>query len=488
MARQGNNVTLTAGSGAASTLQKPIAFDDGRKCRRIRLRVALSLTNSSTLVQATTAFLLQAFQSIIGNLSIQFGDASADVVDGQMPFNQLRELYAFMEGRDVTVNGIGLQAVSGNVPIAASTTTIVQLEAVRSFQLTRAAQDITDWCPGASQMKQMLLTIQPGTGATPVLSTVTFTSPVVQVQVILDDMPSEGGNDVWASVPRCRIMATSGTSLNLPIGNGGAIFAIWDEAFVAASNPLSIFDVKADGRLINGAIGYGQYLQGYSDEVPFGSFDPQVLISPYYTSPQVIDPNLMETAESLVWDQPNNEVVSPKVLVGFIPAITSDYAQMIGNNVNARPNGAGATFMLANLHSVANTNNPPSAAPAASTTPVAIVAPTDTSFSTISGTVFRPGQLPSVEVPTATTAKVAASVKSAGGTGAPGGSSALAKAAKSIALSVPGLNSPNKSPINGTANLSALTGKLLAGVNALHGNSPQDNAAAVSTKIISPSR
>jgi hypothetical protein len=492
MSRQLNVLNVTAGSGASVQLQKPVAWDVGMKCRRIRYRVALSLTNSSTLVQGTTAFFLAAFQSIFGNESIQFGDVSPDVVDALMPFNQLRELYAFMEGKDVTVNGIGLQAITGvapfAVPIAASTTTVVNLECVRSFTLQRAAQDLTDWCPGETQMKQMQLAVQPGVGATPVLSTVSFTSALVQVQVIADDMLAEGGNDVWASVARCRLTTTPGTTITLPLGQGGMIFALWDEANSAATYPLTVFDVKADGRLINGTIQFAQWFQCFEDDLPQGWFDPSVLVAPLFISPAFIDPNLQQTGEQIIFDQPNNDVTAPKLVVGFIPAVTTDYATVIGTNVQSGSQNQKSTFNLSNLHAVADTNNPPSAGPAASISPVAIVAPADNAFSTVSGTQFKPGALPEASIPNATVAKVAAQVSTHGGPSTNGGASTLAKATKKVAISIPGYSSPNRNPTGSSPMHNALAGKLLAGYNSLSGQPQSTGAAGIATKLISPAK
>lgn len=489
MARQGNVVNVTAGSGAAALLQKPLAFDDGRKCRRISFRCALSLTNSSTLVQGTTAFFLACFNSIMGNISLQFGDVNPDVVDSAMPFNQLREMLAAMEGKDVTVNQIPLNQISSNVPVAASTTTVVQLEASRTFVLNRAAQDLTDWCPGATQMRQAQISIQPGTGATPTLTTVSFTTANVQVQVILDDMPAEGQNDVWASVARVKLTATSGTTLQMPIGQGGAIIAVWDEAFVAASSPLTTFDLKADQKLMNGIIGFQQYWQSYLNDLPPSWFDLSTLASVYYALPQWCDPNLMETAEVLVWDQPNNDVTSPKVVVCYIPAISGDVASQISDNIERGQQGQKSTFSLSNLHQVANTNNPPSTGAAASTTPVAIVSPGDTAFSTVSGLVKTPGSLLKPQVPVATVSSVASTVAAAGGTTSAAGSSALVKSTRNVALAIPGFSSPNKSAANSTAAHNSLAGQLLAGINKNLGiANPADGAASVLSKLAPTSK
>jgi hypothetical protein len=505
MARQGNVMNVTIGTGAAVQLQKPVAFDDGRKCRRIRFRAPVSFTNSGAIVSATAAYLLLSFQAIFGNLTLQFGDVSPDVVDAAMPFQQLRELYAFMEGKDSTISAVGGTNTGTAIPLnligaaapflitfTATTTTVLTFETVRSFTLLRSAQDLTDWCPGTTQMKQMQLSLQPSASASPVLATVTFTSSLVQVQVIFDDMPSEGLNDVWASVARARLVATPGTTITLPLGAGGLIFAIWDESHTALTTPLTTFDVKADGRLINGTIQFSQFYQGYLDDLPNGQnvpgpnpwFDPSTsTCTPLYTAPSYLDPNLAETGEVIVFDQPNNDITAPTIVVGFIPTVTSDYVTQTGNNIQNGQQGQKSTFNLSNLHAVAPTAAPTANASAASVAPMAIVSPSDTAFSTVSGTAFSPGSLPSVSIPNATISKVSAQVTSAGGPAGAGGASTLARATKKLATAIPGYSSSNKMPQGSTSAHNTLAGKLLAGVNQLTGSTASTGAAAVAPKL-----
>lgn len=485
MARQANVIPLVSGSGSTSWLQKPVGFAVGRKCRRIRLRVAASFTNSSTLVQMTSAYALLIMQNFFSNLTLYFGDVNQDTVDASMTFNQLREMYAFAEGKDFTINGIAISAITGSapfaVPFAASTTTTVQVEVVRTFEMVRAGQDLCDYCPGTTQMKQMSLGVAPASSALAALGTVTLTSPNLSAQVILDDMPSEGAQDVWASVMRVRQTTTPGESITLPIPGGGAIIACWDEQTVASASPYTLINLKADDVDINGIISYSQYLQGYEDDLPVGWFDPSTLVTPLYTSPQFIDPNLLDTGEQIVFNQPNNDQATPKITVLFVPSVTTGTRNQVGDNILNGSSGTKTSFQLSNLHAVAPSNNTPSQGSAASIAPMAIVSTTDTAYATTPGTRYATGQLPGDSVPTATLSNVAAAVANAGGAQSAAGSSTVAKATKKIALSIPGYSTPNKNPQTSSPGHNAIASQILTAVKA-----PSGAAAAVAPKIVKP--
>lgn len=482
MARQANVIPLISGSGSTSWLQKPVGFAQGRKCRRIRMRTAAVFTNSSTIVNLTAAYALLILQNFYANITTYFGDVNQDTVDASMTLNQMREMYAFAEGRDFTINGFQVNAITGtNVSFTASTTTTIQVEAVRTFQLVRAAQDVTDYCPGCTQMKQMQFGITPAASALVALSTVTLTTTSISASIILDDMPAEGQQDIWANVIRVRQTTTPGESITLPIPGGGAIIACWDEQTTGAAAPYTLINIKADDVDINGIINYSQYLQGYQDDLPIGWFDVSTLVAPLYTTAQFIDPNILDTGEQIVFNQPNNDQATPKITVLFIPTMTTGARNQAGDNIQNGATGQLNSFQLSNLHAVADTNNPPQAGSAASISPMAIVKPTDTGYATISGTRFAVGQVPGDSIPTPKLNNVAAAVTNAGGASTAAGSSTIAKATKKIALSIPGYNSPNKNPQTSTAGHNAVAGQILSTLKASSGA-----AAAVAPKIVKP--
>jgi hypothetical protein len=442
---QVNSFTVAIGTGSAAVLPKPAKFNKGRKCTRIRIRAAVSVHSTAAAYSFTSADLLVMFGAIFANLDIQFGDTDPEQIDSNMPFLMARWLYGVMEGHDFTVNNFAVGAVSGsNVQSGGVGTDVtLQLEYVRSFTLTRE-DSLHDFCPGYTQMTTIRLALTPSASAAPTFNAaaVTINSPAaVPVTVIFEDMPAENGADVWASVPKARQTTTPGIDIPLPIASGAAVIAIADFSATAAAYTLGLFQIFADGASIQGICSYAQFLASYNQDFPTGlfNFDIQSIVAPLYSMTVFDDVEHMETAESLVFEQPSNNIAAPSLVVAYVERISKQRRDQIGGNVAAK---LGRGFKLA-THAGAQGRNV--AEPVAAVKPLAILSPSDNAYSLVPGVKYQQGSPPIEDIPANILGGANASAAAtAGGIGSAAAHQATARAVRGITAAMPGYSSTNK--------------------------------------------
>jgi hypothetical protein len=461
MARQCNAFTVTLGSSNPGVLQKPIRINPKRKCTRIRCRATVTMTTTdSSSYNMTSANCVSLAGEIFGNFYLAFGDNDPDVVDANHPFAFMRYMYGVLEGKDFTI-GVqnatsgsepatmyALNAVTGsNVQIAASgtsTTTTLVLEFVRSFTPVRMGKELHDFCPGPSQMRQLNLSITPS-GTSPSFDSAHVTATSASIVIILEDMPTK--NDPWASVPKMRETTAQGTDIPLPIASGGGLLHVADLSEAATSSVLTLFNLVGDGVIFHGILNSAQALQEFEQDLPLGAFDVSTLGTPLYTTPVLDRVADLDTAEQLVFNQPNNDITSPQLVVLFIERWSQARVNQAGGNAATTKQGpvAVATLAAANGQSASETT--------ASISPLNVMDPSEPAASLAPTVNFSPGSAPQLNIPNHLLSGPASTASSLKG----GASSAYAaNSAKALTAATPGISSPNKQvPSQGLATSTA---------------------------------
>ncbi|HTZ88634.1 MAG TPA: hypothetical protein VMB05_18375 [Solirubrobacteraceae bacterium] len=447
MARQCNAFQVTFGSGAPGVLQKPIRINPNRKCTRIRCRATMVVANSGAAYNMTAANLVTLAAALFANFYLAFGDTDVEVVDANHPFSLMRYLYAVMENKDFTVqignNGqsYAINAVTGtNIQIGASGNTTLVMEFVRSFTWVRGAKQLHDNCPGTSQMQQLNLSITPST-TSPTFNTGAVTVSTASIVVIFEDMPTKADNpDPYARVIRIRETTTQGTDVPLPLQDGGAPIHIADLSTAALSTVLTLFNIFADGMTaIQGIISAAQALNEWEQDLPLGAFDASTLGTPLYTTPVIDDLESLDKAQQLIFNQPNNDITSPQLVVIFFPAWTKSAVNQAGGNLSKTKQGYVA------LGSGAATSGDGTDPATGSVTPLAVLDPSTPQASLVPTVRFSPGSTPTTIIPPHLTAgAMAAAASKAGGSAGVTGSAVLASAAQSLAAVTPGATLPTK--------------------------------------------
>ncbi len=440
--KQANQFSVALGSGAPGVLQKPIRFDAGRKCTRIRLRCSPQLTSTDAAAyNMTPADCATLAAAIAGNLSLQFGDTEPEVVDPNTPFPLLRLLQGVLEEQDFKISNIPLSSVAAGqvaVPAGGSLTPIVEI--VRSFSFERLGSRMHDTCPGASQMKQLQLALTPGAIPTFDGGKVSVANATnVPVLVIFDDIPADG--DDWATVPKLRETTTAGINIPLPTGAGGSILAVMDQGYAAAASPLTLFTIDADGRRMQGIATAAQVLSSYFEDLPLGSFDWSSLATPLYVAPAFDELASLDSADELVFSQPNDDLTAPKLCVVYVEKNTKSSVSRVGTNLLGSEHGP-KKFRLATRFGAEGKRVPEHVGAIA---PLSVLREGHPGYDLAPGTIFARGAPPVDDVPS----YLAASAQSAaanhpGGLDSSAGTASLAHAVKWLTAAMPGYASSNR--------------------------------------------
>jgi hypothetical protein len=500
--KQVNTFNISVGSGSQSTLPQPVAFDVGKKCQRIRVRIQAVMGNTGSAYNMTAANCVTLLAALVSNFYLAWGNSEEMTVDPTLPFNMMRLMYAQLEGRDFYVNNIQLNAVSGStVQIAASgTATTLTFEFIRSFIIRKTLNELHTFCPGTSQMQQIKLGITPSASAAPTFNSAAVTltnATAVPCAILFEEMDAD--SDQWAQVPIIREASPTagGQNIPLPVGNGGTLLAVGDLSSNAASYGLTLFDLDtgnpaqgaqstgASSTFINGLCTFQQEYSAYIQDSASttAEFDWSTLAAPLYQIPTANDVAHLDSVASLNFYQPNNDITAPQLCVCYVPTNTPGTVNSAGKNIMGAKGGA---FKLANAvgagGSIGTSTQGAVPSGVAAVLPLQIHTPTSPAYNTAPGISFTPNAspVPVIPAPVLSSAKTSAN-NQPGGISGSAGTSQLAKSTSAIVSALPGYAMPGKSVAPTAAHLSVASAITSHGTSTIAGKS---NAAAATSATV----
>jgi hypothetical protein len=495
--KQGNQITLSIGSGSEVTLpQGRIRFDAGKKCARIRARISVVMANSSTAYNMTAANLITLLSACVANFRLNFGTSDAETVDTTLPFAMMRLMYAMMEGKDFFVSvGSGtpvqINTVSGStIQIAATPTlTTLNFEFLRSFTIKKALSELHTFCPGYTQMQQIDMGITPSASAAPTFNTgdVTVNAPTaIPCEILFEEL--EADSDQWANCPRIRQASPSagGQTIPLPVESGASIIAIADLSSGASGYGLTLFEITdpspvANGGqpvYVNGLASFAQTFAAYEQDLFNGDYDWSAQAAPLYTIPTANDVEHLDSVGSLQFYQPNNDLSAPQICVCYVPAFTPGSVNRVGTNA------LGMVAQPLKLTNAVGSGSLPPSTPSqvAAVLPLQIQKQQAPAFATAPGQLFAPNSAPSTDIPAPVLAAAQGAANAQpGGASSAAGSAQLAKSTKSITNAVPGFAQPGKRTGPTNAHLAVASTILGHGVTTAAGQATAKSQASALT-------
>jgi hypothetical protein len=408
--REVNSFQMGTAPSTPASLERPVAFDDGQECSRIRDEIVITTQNvSGAPANLLVSDVIDHLRCIAGAVTSSFGDKNKDTFDNALSFDQLREMMVAMTGKDFLINGkeinkYNLTDILANA-VAANAVVLVTCEIVRSFQLQRLAHLRNIYCPGATQMRQ--LAHQYKRGATWSNNAKWAQSGNVSILTIFDQQPVK--HDRWARVPRLWLNDEGGRISHGP-DEACALFAAWERTAVGASTLLGLVNLRAkgDSALLEGVqmprvVRDGDYL------LPPGDFDLNALATVFFQLPESVDLNEVPTGIFTIED-PGQEINPlytawlhvPEVHEGFLDGHVK--ANVISQkDPEARVVNSGPT-RAPNAHDHI-----------AATLPVSILRPHEPAFETAAARAYVYGKEPVTFIPPAVTAAAQANVAAVGG-------------------------------------------------------------------------
>lgn len=431
-----NSASLPSSNGSKFVLNRPVSFDDGLICERIRIEALPPIRNpSGGNLNITNADVVSLFGAIFGNMSINFGGDSKEVVDNALPYAREREMHAAMTQRDhfyvpAVAGGFGGELRSQGTESALATTNYTpQLEFHRSFVVERMGHKQTSWCPGAAQMRQLDLSFVRGAVWVAAAGSVTENGAAT-INVIFDAAPARGP-DRWTRVPRIVTSETSGLESQGPDG-GGCVIALWHYNAAAGSTGggLGLCTISRDGLSVHNTISATRITRDEYTRLPLGGYDLNGLATMLLSMPSAVDIESLWVGGKWQFKQHSSDLSPPKLAWLYVPPMTEDYRDSI-----AGPNIVGEGLRSEALLVVEPTFYGDSI-PLTHTSvmPLAILDRANPRFGSSAGRLFQKGRAPITVIPP----KVAAAVQSS--SDADMHASAVAK----LASQVPGGASPEQ--------------------------------------------
>jgi len=458
--REINSFIMGTAPNVPAEIQTPLLIDDRLRCVRMRDRCLITVTNNTGSTHNLLAEdCADAVACIFGTVRNSFGNKVKDLFDRDMSFAQMRRQYVRQTGKDWLLNGVEYQTHNATDIIASGiltgATASFTVEIPRSFQAIRLGKNMNNNCPGTEQMRQLRHRYTRGAVFNPTNS-IWIQTQAVSIVLILDFF--EDNIETWARVWQTFVQDEGGRLSHGP--EGGAVLAVAEVTNPGLSTVLGLVNlhVKNGSKEGKDILSSCQAIEVVTDgdyNLPFGSFNPNLLDTELLQLPLNVDMDDVPTGE-LIFEDPGQEQ-NPNVLeFTYLPSVTPTYVdEYVGPNMIGSENQPRSCRVVNSTPS----KNPNLSDHAASWQPLHCLRPSDPQFDTLPSRSFVVGQAPVTFIPAAVENAVQNTVKQHNTSDAQ--AAAATTSIQAIAKAIPGLASPNRNPA-AKPNLAPL-GKTLLG-------------------------
>lgn len=439
--REVNSFSMGTASGTPASLQRPVAFEDGEECIRMRDEVTIPMKNAQAGAEnLTVQDALDALTCLLGSCTNSFGDKAKDTFDDALSFDDLRAMWIEMTGRDFLINGkeINKQNLTDVIfsAVAAGATKNVVCEVARAFEYVKLGKYKNLYCPGASQMRTVShLYKRSGNAFT---SSGNFSQDGGATIVTMFDMePEPTGHDRWAKVLRLYINDEGGRVSHGP-GVPVALFAAWEKTAAGTSTALGNISLRCEGAAdILSDVQASRVVRDADYLLPFGSLDLNTLVTQLHRLPATVDLNQVPTGVFKLED-PGQELNPMNTVWLYAEAVDEAHADAV-----IAPNVVSGTQPEVRLSGSALTRAPDAQPHIAATLPMNLLRPDEPMFETAPSRAYVKGKSPVTFIPAGVTATAQAQVAAAGKDDK-SKAAAATHAAKTIAKGIPGATTPHK--------------------------------------------
>lgn len=407
--RQINTLSLGTAPGSPAILQRDVNFPEGQQATILELEIACPVKNTSggnvTLNQDD---LTDIFKTLVGNFTLKFGRQSPEIVDNAVTFDDARLLFKHLTGRDYLVEGLPLSEYDAldadGITIAAGATTTITFVFARAFVFERLGEDRNRWCPGTTQMRQMILEINRGAATLAAATGKALDQPSEASITIITQHVREEAEDQWSPIIRMFRKHETGQICAGP-AEGGAILGVFEANAAGAATALKLFTLGRKGdEPIHQAVTASRVVRQGRYDVPVGAIDLNDEVTVLYQPPERVRPEELPIGEGFFLEQHSQDINTLKVLWVYVPEMSALRADSV-----VGPNAADLLGEVKLSTLTADNASPELAA----ILPVSILRRNrGNDFHTRPGLVFQRGsQIRQVDVPAAAQAAAAATVK-----------------------------------------------------------------------------
>lgn len=434
--RQVNTFSLGAAPGAVARLQREIAFPRGQQMTCVDVELAVPVRNTGgEPVDITADVAVKIGRALIGAWVMEFGHARPDRVDVGLTFDELRQFYGYLTGRDFQVQGRELRDW-GNEPIltiAPSATVVLTLVVSRSFEAARLGADRVTWCPGATQARQMRIEIQRGAATLGEATGLTITQPdAADCTVVAHHVPEEAG-DEWSPIIRMWRNAEAGLESAGPV-DAGILLGVWEATAPGADTPLGIITLgRGEGEPpIHDSVQASRLVRQAMVDLPLGAVDIGEQVTMIYAPPERCRLNDLPTGRGWYVRQASQYVSPLRTVWIYVPEVAAIAEQIAGPNAAAADDGGGTVKITPAL-----ADRPWIRPQVLAVTPVSLIRPDAADYAVRPGIVVsRDMRAPVVDIPETVRGLVTAQVQAASDAAAR--TAAIAQGTASIARYLPG--------------------------------------------------
>jgi hypothetical protein len=433
--RKLNSFQISATQGVVGRLPKPFDVREHVRGEALVCETIVSVNNTSGgSITLTNAQALDLMRKVFGTWNLMFGSAQPETIDDAKSFDEMRKLCWALIGRDMQFNGKELRNYANTdsdaVVIANGGTVAVRMAFIRPFTYERGGARMTEWCPYASQLKDMALSFVRG-GA---LSTAGLAqSGAADCTVYLMEVDSESA-DGYAPVARSYQNNDAGLNHSGPPG-GGALLCLYEDTAVGASTSLNLFSLERKGDVpLHDQVEGAQVVRDSYLKRDQSTANLNDLATVLFELPEAVDINRLPTSSEFRLKQSAQNLSPMQSRWIYIPTVTEQYGLGVAApNVAGRGQGAKAV-KLVNSAAVRGENVPQHIASVLS---LAAVDPTAPKADMLDGIIAKPNGQHVVHLSPIQTAALSGATGEAG-------AKVVAQTSKERAKSIPGYTSPQR--------------------------------------------
>lgn len=453
------SIQLSSGTlnlAGKNKLSQLVSHPDGLRDTRHRFVFALQLKNTNAApYMLTAADMLALWQACVHDTwNYQWGEVAKDKADQGLVFNDLRQQFIGMTYRDFTIATADAPTASigtlGPYNAGCSYAVVVPgsgtnggvmtviLELTRSFLIERPnSKNITRWCPGATQVKQMYWEFNCALNG--------FSANAAQVTCIGGTYRQEAdvidGPDVWVNVVRMFKNPTVGLENPGPGEGGKLIYCVEQTAPAASTSLVNTFSLRRTGDT-----------DLHTDQLPQDILREQATqLDPLGS---LVDLNSLVTClwragpEATLDTLPSNELFKLKftkqdlatfqIAWLYAPATGDDTVALIGRNATeGKQNPKGAQVLLTGASRARGAS--------AATDGIRLMTPDEPGFASSPGFLARPNTPPELSVPVPIVAASHNAIKAVAGH--PVGDDISASQALTVAGRIPAASHPTRGKV-----------------------------------------
>lgn len=334
-----------------------LRFDVGKRCDRMRLKLAIPCKNTSGgNADLTQAHVLAIIREIMGTTSIKFGAGERHRWLTALDFNRLREYFVMMDEDDFTVlDSTGAIAeytavTSTHTGVANNATVTLTVEIPIPFAMARAAgEDRRKWCPGSTQMRACEIEVKRGTGfdAGSKVDAKWEQGGDVAALLFSDDHP---GDDVWTFPPILAGRSVADQKKEpLP---GGQLLALWDRTGLAAASSLNEYTIRAlhdggDVEIIHDGITPLDVARNADRDIEESRANLATLATILYRHPNDAPAHEAPYGRRFEFEQGRQTVVTTDLVALIAPLVEDEAEEAVAQHVTSEKGGNLPTVKLA---------------------------------------------------------------------------------------------------------------------------------------------